>query len=454
MTAPIDPHPQRTLVAFYGDDFTGSSENLAQLCRTGLRGRLFFETADPALIIAEARTLDVVGIAGTARALSPETMAPALSRAFATLQAIGPGVVQYKVCSTFDSSRRTGNFAVAIQQALARWPGAIIPVSAATPGFGRYTAFSNHFANHDGSVLRLDRNAALRDHPSTPMREADLRRHLIDLGCARVEAIHWPELGGDITGLLLDRGANSVPVVIDGMSDDDMIGVAAAIWRAKDTQPVFALAAQGLAGALGEVITREQGIAGAPAIVRTPTAVDRMLVLSGSCSVQTGRQLEAAQAAGWAMIEIPRDRMGTPSQSDALADELSKRVVAELGGGRSVAAFSARGNATVNFDSARTRALGDVMARICRRAVTEAGLRRVIFAGGDTSSYAMTSIGADALDLVAFDARSNCHVFRLRARDELDQVEVLLKGGQVGGDDFFLEALGSAPAKGSRRRRH
>jgi uncharacterized protein YgbK (DUF1537 family) len=442
MTAPSTPHAQGPLVGFYGDDFTGSSENLAQLCRTGLKGRLFFETADPALIIAEAQTLDVVGIAGTARALSPETMAPALSRAFATLQAIGPGLVQYKLCSTFDSSRHTGNFAVAIQQALARWPGAIIPVSAATPGFGRYTAFSNHFANHNGSVLRLDRNPALFDHPSTPMREADLRRHLIDLGCAHVEAIHWPELGRDITRLLLDRGANSVPVVIDGMSNDDMIRVAAAIWRAKDTHPVFVLAAQGLAGALGEVITRERGIGGEPAVIRAPTTVDRMLVLSGSCSMQTGRQLEAAQAAGWAMIEIPLDRAATPSQVSTLADELSKRVIAELKDGRSVAAFSARGNATASFDSARTRVLGDIMAGICRRAVTEAGLRRVVFAGGDTSSYAMTSIGADALDLVVFDAVNNCHVFRLRARDELDQVEVLLKGGQVGSEDFFLRALG------------
>ena len=442
MTAPLNPRAKHTLVAFYGDDFTGSSENLAQLCRTGLRGRLFFETADPALIIAEAKTLDVVGIAGTARALSQEAMAPALSGAFATLQAIKPGIVQYKVCSTFDSSRHTGNFAVAIQQALAHWPGAIVPVSAATPGFGRYTAFSNHFANHNGSVLRLDRNPALRDHPSTPMREADLRRHLIELGCARVEAIHWPELGCDVTRLLLDRGANSVPVVIDGMSDDDMIRVAAAIWLAKDTHPVFALAAQGLAGALGQVIARERGINGEPAVLRAPTTVDRMLVLSGSCSEQTGRQLAAAQAAGWAMIEIPLGRMMTPSQAGTLADELSKRVVAELRGGRSVAAFSARGNATASFDSARTRALGDVMAGICRKAVIEAGLRRVIFAGGDTSSYAMTSIGADALDLVVFDALTNCHVFRLRARDELDQMEVLLKGGQVGGDDFFLRALG------------
>jgi 3-oxoisoapionate kinase len=442
MTAPVNQLAQRTLVAFYGDDFTGSSENLAQLCRTGLRGRLFFETADPALIIAEARALDVVGIAGTARALSPETMAPALSRAFATLQAIAPRVVQYKICSTFDSSRRTGNFAVAIQQALARWPGAIIPVSAATPAFGRYTAFSNHFANHDGSVLRLDRNPALRDHPSTPMREADLRRHLIDLGCTHVEAIHWPELAGDITRLLLDRGANSVPVVIDAMSEDDMTRVAAAIWRAKDTHPVFALAAQGLAGALGQIVSREQGMTGEPDVVQAPTAVDRMLVLSGSCSVKTGRQLQAAEAAGWAMIEIPLERLGAPSHAETLADELSTRVVSELSGGRSVAAFTARGNATASFDMARTHALGGVMAHICRKAVAKTGIRRVIFAGGDTSSYAMTAIGADALDLVVFDARRNCHVFRLRARNELDQVEVLLKGGQVGSDDFFLEALG------------
>lgn len=442
MTALMNPPARRTLVAFYGDDFTGSSENLAQLCRTGLKGRLFFETADPALIVAEARTLDVVGIAGTARAASPETMAPMLSKAFATLQAIGPDVIQYKVCSTFDSSRRAGNIAVAIQQGLARWPGAIIPVSAATPAFGRYTAFSNHFANHDGSVRRLDRNPALRDHPSTPMQEADLRRHLIDLGCARVEAIHWPELGRDITQLLLDRGANSVPVVIDGMSDDDMIRVAAAIWRVKDTHPIFALAAQGLAEALGQVITREQGLTGEPGVVRAPIAVDRMLVLSGSCSVTTGRQLQAAEAAGWAMIEVPLERMVTPSQACTLADELSKQVVSELKGGRSVAVYTARGSATTSFDSARAREIGDIMAKICRRAVAEAGLRRVIFAGGDTSSYAMTSIGADALDLLVFDAHRNCHVFRLHAHNEFDQVEVVLKGGQVGSDGFFLETLG------------
>jgi hypothetical protein len=55
---------------------------------------------------------------------------------------------------------------------------------------------------------------------------------------------------------------------------------------------------------------------------------------------------------------------------------------------------------------------------------------------------AMTSIGADALDLVVFDALKSCHVFRLRARDELDQVEVLFKGGQIGGDNCFLDALG------------
>jgi 3-oxoisoapionate kinase len=135
--------------------------------------------------------------------------------------------------------------------------------------------------------------------------------------------------------------------------------------------------------------------------------------------------------------------MATRAEADALVDGLSERLVPELSGGRSVAVFTARGHATASFNAAQTRAIGDLMARLFRRAVTEAGVRRAIFAGGDTSSYAMTSIGADALDLVAFDARRNCHVFRLRARDELDRVEVLLKGGQVGGDDFFLDALGS-----------
>ena len=68
-------------------------------------------------------------------------------------------------------------------------------------------------------------------------------------------------------------------------------------------------------------------------------------------------------------------------------------------------------------------------------------LQRIVFAGGDTSSYAMRKIGADALEISVFDQEQSGHVCRLVSSDlAVDGVEVVLKGGQVGGDDFLLRA--------------
>ena len=61
-------------ICFYGDDFTGASENLAQFHKHGLRCRLYFEPADPQRVRAEAAELDVIGIAGVARSRAPDQM--------------------------------------------------------------------------------------------------------------------------------------------------------------------------------------------------------------------------------------------------------------------------------------------------------------------------------------------------------------------------------------------
>ena len=57
-----------------------------------------------------------------------------------------------------------------------------VPVLAASPGLGRYCVFGNLFARFgigsDGPIHRLDRHPSASRHPVTPMKEADLRRHL------------------------------------------------------------------------------------------------------------------------------------------------------------------------------------------------------------------------------------------------------------------------------------
>lgn len=51
-----------------------------------------------------AAELDIVGLAGTARGLVPEAITAEVEPALAVLAAISPRLMQFKVCSTFDSS--------------------------------------------------------------------------------------------------------------------------------------------------------------------------------------------------------------------------------------------------------------------------------------------------------------------------------------------------------------
>ncbi len=97
------------------------------------------------------------------------------------------------------------------------------------------------------------------------------------------------------------------------------------------------------------------------------------------------------------------------------------------------------------------QALGDVTRRIGVRH----RLFRLIVAGGDTSGLVARAIGIEALELVA-PLAPGAPLCRAIAVSPFDQLEICLKGGQVGGPDFFLQAAGqlaaaSTPAVPSRR---
>jgi uncharacterized protein YgbK (DUF1537 family) len=429
------------LVGFYGDDFTGAAENLAQYHAHGLRSRLYFEPADPARVIAESTELDVVGIAGVARSRAPDAMRPLLRDAFALFGRLGTRLNQYKICSTFDSAPGLGNFAVAIEEALRVWRAPVLPVLPATPDFGRYTAFANHFSRHRDEVMRLDRNPAMAAHPSTPMHEADLRLHLRSLGITPVAAIMLPELACTVEELahaILARGSAETPVVLDTVDNGQLVHICAAIWRLARERDVFCLAAQGLPQGIGALIAAQ--LARRPRLAIT-SVEGPGLVLSGSCSPHTATQLDVAEAAGWTMIRMPVEELAEPRLATSVAGTIAQPMLSALAQGRSVAVYTARGKATQTFEADRAPAVGAALCHLFREAVRRTSLRRFIFAGGDSSSFAMRASGAYALEIAGSTGRQASHVCRLLADDELAGVEVFLKGGQAGGERFFLDPL-------------
>ena len=81
--------------------------------------------------------------------------------------------------------------------------------------------------------------------------------------------------------------------------------------------------------------------------------------------------------------------------------------------------------------------LGRRAGVLLRRLLVETRLPRVVLAGGDTSSHAVAELGVDALTWVA-SLEPGAPLCRAYAQTpEIDGLQLVLKGGQVGGDDFF-----------------
>ncbi len=142
----------RARVLFYGDDFTGASDNAAQYARHGLKTVLFFSDPGADVLEEAARHYDVVGVAGTARSLDTDGMRAELLPVLEKFRQLKVPLVQYKCCSTFDSSPDTGSLGHAMQLMQSCWPDSLLPVLAATPEFGRYTLFGHHYARAGTAV--------------------------------------------------------------------------------------------------------------------------------------------------------------------------------------------------------------------------------------------------------------------------------------------------------------
>lgn len=444
------PQVARVKVIFYGDDFTGSSENLAQYHRSGARGKLYLAPPPAAELAADAVAFDVLGLAGTARALAPDEMRAELDAAFGALAAQDCSLIQYKICSTFDSAPSVGSFGVALDAAEAHFGRRNLSVLAATPDFGRYTCFGNHFARFGADVARLDRHPSMSLHPRTPMTEADLKAHLAaqtDRAFANVTVAHLHEAG--LEGRIAQAFAAGQGVILDGVSNADLAAAVRALWESSRDAPMFSLSAQGLAQHLG-YLWAELGLVPGPGAVRTAIpAVDRLLVLSGSCALQNGRQIVAAESAGWLSLHLDAGQLANDAAALAAADRVAPQALAALADARPVVVHTAKGlEGRRDGDSVPAHRLGLVYAALMRRARAEAGVSRVVLAGGDSSSFAVRQSGATALDIAVFDRDQNSHVCRLSAPQDaaVDGLEVMLKGGQVGGDDYFLRALAGTEA--------
>lgn len=423
---------------WYGDDFTGASDTLATLTRAGLKALMFLGVPRPEHL-ARAGELDAVGLAGATRAMGPDEMAAELEPAGAFFASLGVRLMHYKVCSTFDSAPHVGNVAVAARALGRHFPHPLLAILGGQPSIGRYCAFSTLFAaaGTGGAVHRIDRHPTMARHPVTPMGEADLRLHLAAQGLGPVQAVHLPAYAAGHAGLEAHLAGLSEagPILFDVTEPAHLPLLGEALWSRAQARPMLAIGASSVAEAVAGHWSGGAAL-GAPPTLKP--AEGPLLVVAGSLSPVTARQVAAATS----FDRVPLD--GARLAGDpAYGEERAAMLAGLLATGRSVLTWTAPEDAAA-ADTRLSAALAGRTAALLARVLERTPVRRVAVAGGDTSSRAMQALGLWGLSYVTAPdpgvALCRAHADTPR----LDGLEILLKGGQMGGPDLFERLLHGA----------
>ena len=428
-------------VSFVADDLTGASDVLAQAHRYGLDAVLVIGGGDTPLP-ADA---DVVGIAGPARSLGGQAFDRLVRAQLAQIARTGAEVLLYKVCSTFDSSPTLGSIGRGIELLREQFPGlgpvAVVP---AQPQFGRFTAFSNHYAVFADQVHRLDRHPVMSRHPSTPIHEADLRQLLAEQFSDHQlpPAVHLPAYtDGSFTERWTACQAEPVPAfVVDAVTDDHLDQVARALRGAgSGAQPSVVVGSGGIMAALARTATGRQ--ARQP---RDQQASGPVLAISASASSTTAAQIGDALTHGWADIPVPVELLtGDDANLAAAVEEQTARA---LSAGRDVVVHTTRGSEDPRYAAAGTvdpRHVGGLLGALAGRLAAARLTHDIAVLGGDTSSHALIAMGVRELRVTDqfVTAGPICHT---DDRATVAGCRLLLKGGQVGPPDILRRFAGQA----------
>jgi uncharacterized protein YgbK (DUF1537 family) len=418
------------LLGCIADDFTGATDLANNLVRAGMRAVQTIgvptgpvEGADAVVVALKSRTIP-----------AQEAVAQSLA-ALRWLQAQGCRQVYFKVCSTFDSTP-AGNIGP-VAEALADALGAdFCCVTPAFPENGR-TVYQGHL--FVGEVLLSD--SGMRDHPLTPMTDANLVRVMQAQCRARVGLVPHAVVarGSDAIreriGSLRAQGVRFG--IVDAVGNQDLMALGRAIADAP-----LVVAGSGVAVAL----PANHGLAPSSSAANLPAAQGHAAVVSGSCSTATQEQVRQFIARGLPAFAI--DPMRLAAGEDVAAQAL--QWARERLGAQPLLVYSTatpEAVRTVQQSLGGTHA-GEMVERTLAAiaaGLVRLGARRLVVAGGETSGAAVQALGVRQLRIgPQIDPGVPwCHA-QAHACDGAP-VHLALKSGNFGTPDFFTKAFGLLP---------
>jgi 3-oxoisoapionate kinase len=429
------------LYIFYGDDFTGSTDALEQLAANGVRSALFLAPPTSSQL-EEFADLEAFGIAGDSRSRSPEWMSQHLPSIFASLRSFRAPIIHYKVCSTFDSSPRHGSIGRAIELGLRSFEPSFVPIVVGSPQLCRFVFEGRLFASApDGTIHRIDRHPMSR-HPVTPMREPDLRQHLqkqtgLPIGHIPYTKLYEQASASEALASEVRGGARAI--LFDTIDARTLKTTADLLWHSALERPLFCAASSGLTAGLISA-WRDAGVLHTGIPATNVQLCSPLLVISGSCSEATSHQIDWASRNGFHMLYADPAQLLDREFGTTFKNSLIHELTGILATGRDVVLYTSLHSSPVEFAGER---LGATLGLILRKLLTTTTIGRVILCGGDTSSHAVQQLGIGALTWKA-SLQPGAPLCQAHFSDTgFPPLELILKGGQVGSNDFFSIAKGA-----------
>ncbi len=442
-------------LAYYGDDFTGSTDALDFLCRAGVKTVLFIETPD-AEKLSRFKDVQAIGIAGTSRSLTPEAIEKELTQVFSALKQLNPTYIHYKVCSTFDSAPHIGSIGKAIDVGINIFGKQPVPLLVGAPALGRYCAFGNLFARmgigSSGQIYRLDRHPSMSKHPITPADESDLRLHLSKQTDQKIGLIDITDLENGYETCLQKinqlTAENNTVILFDALTESHLKLIGKLLEAVKQKkQTLFSVGSSAIEMALGNHLPQQQN----QQINTTAGKASPILVLSGSCSPVTSGQITYALANGFREISVDTSKIIQNDNTEDLISSYTIQATEILKSGKSLIIHTSKGpnderlqrSAKILKAKQKSSAelLGSVLGLIANKILEKISLTRLVIAGGDTSGFAAKAMGVEALEMVVpfVVGAPICKAYT--APDyPANGIEINFKGGQVGAEDYFVKA--------------
>ena len=414
------------LLGCIADDFTGATDLANMLVRGGMR--TIQTIGVPATPLAE--DVDAVVVALKSRTIpASEAVAQSLT-ALAWLQQAGARQIYFKYCSTFDSTPRgnIGPVTDALMDALGTGFTIACP---AFPENGRTICRGYLFV---GDVLLSE--SGMKDHPLTPMTDANLVRVLQAQTRRKVGLIRYDIFARGAQALREEiaklQQQGTAIAIADALAESDLRCIAEGC-----AELPLVTAGSGVGLGIAEHHRRAGHLGHAATAAVLPRVTGRAAVLSGSCSEATN-----GQVAHW-MQSRPGFRLdplelatGTPVVEDALAwaqARLAKEPVLVYATGTPQEVKTVQRELGVERAGALVE---EALARIAQGLVA-AGVRKLVVAGGETSGAVVGALGIRSLRI---GPQIDPGVPWTESLDA-EPIALALKSGNFGSTDFFSKAL-------------